>query len=239
MSGSVFLLVHGGWHGGWCWRRVADRLRALGHRVFTPTLTGMGEREHLFTPEVGLHTHVQDVLAVLRFEQLSDVVLVGHSYGGAIITQVADRDPAVLRALVYVDAIIPEHDQPGWDGFPPERQQAMQRGAQTLGGVRVPPPDPAIWGITDPDDLAWARACVTPHPIRTMFDAPVVTGRWQEVPRKHYVLAGAHQGPRFVAHHAAVSNQPGWTTAVIDGGHDLMVTHPEALTHELLAAAVA
>ena len=111
--------------------------------------------------------------------------------------------------------------------------------ADVLGGVRVPPPDPAIWGITDPDDLAWARACVTPHPIRTMFDAPVVTGRWQEVPRKHYVLAGAHQGPRFVAHHAAVSNQPGWTTAVIDGGHDLMVTHPEALTHELLAAAAA
>lgn len=237
MSAAPFVLVHGGWHGGWCWRRVAERLRAAGHAVFTPTLTGMGEREHLFTTEIGLQTHVQDVLAVLHFEQLHDVVLVGHSYGGAVITQVADRDPAPVRALAYVDAIIPEHGQRGWDGFAPERQQAMQRAAAALGGTRVPPPDPASWGITDPADLAWVRACVTPHPIKTMFDAPLISGRWRNVQRKHYVLAGAHRGPRFVAHHGAVSNQPGWTTAVIDGGHDLMVTHPAALAHELLNAA--
>jgi len=234
---QAFVLVHGGWHGGWCWHRVAERLRARGHRVYTPTLTGLGEREHLFTPQVGLETHVQDVLAVLRFEQLRDLVLVGHSYGGAIITLVADHDPAPLRALVYVDALIPEHGQRGWDGFPPERQQAMRAGAQALDGLRVPPPDPAIWGITDSEDLAWARARVTPHPIKTMFDAPVIIGRWQHVPLKHYVLAGAHRGPRFVNHHAAVSRQAGWTTAMIDGGHDLMVTHPDELTQELLAAA--
>lgn len=236
---ATFVLVHGGWHGGWCWRRVAERLRARGHTVFTPTLTGMGEREHLFTPQIGLQTHVQDVQAVLRFEQLRDVVLVGHSYGGAIITQVADRDPAALRALVYVDALVPEHGQRGWDGFPPERQVAMRQGAQTLDGLRVPAPDPRLWGITDPADLAWARACVTPHPIKTMFDEPVVTGRWRDVPRKHYVLAGAHRNPRFVAHHAAAAGDSAWTTAVIDGPHDLMVTHPDALARELLAAASA
>jgi len=233
----AFVLVHGGWHGGWCWRKVAERLRARGHRVYLPTLTGLGEREHLFTPEVGLATHVQDVLAVLHCEELEDLVLVGHSYGGTIITLVADHDPAPLRALVYVDALIPEDGQRGWDGFPRERQQAMHAGAQTLGGLRVPAPDPAIWGILDPEDLAWARARVTPHPIKTMFDPAVITGRWNEVPRKHYVLAGAYRGPRFVEHHAAACRHPGWTTAVVEGGHDLMVTHPDALTQELLTVA--
>lgn len=232
-----FVLVHGGWHGGWCWRKVAERLRAQGHEVYTPTLTGLGEREHLFTPEVGLATHVQDVLAVLRVEQLRDVVLVGHSYGGAIITLVADHDPQPLRAMVYVDALIPEDGQRGWDGFPPERRSAMLAAAQALGGVRVPAPDPVIWGITAPDDLAWARACVTPHPIKTMLDAAAITGRWRHVPRKRYVLAGANPGLRFANLHAVVSRQAGWTSAVINGGHDLMITNPDELTQELLAAA--
>jgi pimeloyl-ACP methyl ester carboxylesterase len=233
----TFVLVHGGWHGGWCWRRVAQRLQALGHRVYTPTLTGLGEREHLFTPEVGLATHVQDLLAVLRVEQLQDVVLVGHSYGGALITLVADHDPRPLRALVYVDALIAEDGQRGWDGFLPERQEAMLAGAQALQGLRVPAPDPVVWGISDPDDLAWARACVTPHPIKTMLDVPAITGRWRQVPRKHYVLAGANPGLRFVDHHATVSRQADWTSAVIDGGHDLMITHADELTQELVAAA--
>ena len=232
---ATFVLVHGGWHGGWCWSRVAVRLRARGHSVFLPSLTGLGEREHLLTPQVGLATHVQDVLAVMRFEQLEDVVLVGHSYGGTVITLVADHDPAPVRALVYVDALIPEDGQRGWDGFPRERQQAMHAGAQSLGGLCVPAPDPAIWGITDPDDLAWVRARLTPHPIKTMLDRAAISGRWHQVPRKHYVLAGAHRGPRFVEHHEAVSRKSGWTTAVIDGGHDLMVTHADQLTQELLA----
>jgi pimeloyl-ACP methyl ester carboxylesterase len=102
---STYVLIHGGWHGGWCWRKVADRLRKLGHVVFTPTLTGMGEREHLWTPDVGLVTHTQDILNLIRFEQLSHAILVGHSYGGAIMTLAADQMAPAIDALVYVDAL--------------------------------------------------------------------------------------------------------------------------------------
>jgi pimeloyl-ACP methyl ester carboxylesterase len=124
----------------------------------------MGEREHLWTPDTGLETHIQDILNLLRFERLHDVILVGHSYGGSIITLVADRVPSQLAALVYVDAVIPENGVAGWDGFSEQRQKAMLESAAIFGGERVPPPDPSIWGITEPADLEWARTCCTPHP---------------------------------------------------------------------------
>jgi pimeloyl-ACP methyl ester carboxylesterase len=226
---SSFVLIHGGWHGGWCWRKVANQLRGLGHEVFTPTLTGMGEREHLWTPDVGLATHTQDIVNLVRFEQLSHVILVGHSYGGAIMTLVADQMASKMDALVYVDAVIPENGVPGWNGFPEQRQQAMLAEAEKLGGLRIPAPDPAMWGVTDADDAAWLRACCSPHPLKTMRDAPQLTHAWQTVPRKHYILAGAHRNPRFEAHYKQVQGQTGWTCEVMDGGHDLMVTHPNKL----------
>jgi pimeloyl-ACP methyl ester carboxylesterase len=233
---STFVLVHGGWHGGWCWSRVATALRVAGHQVFTPTLSGMGEREHLWTPDIGLATHTQDILNLLRFERLSDVILVGHSYGGSIITLAADRAPSQVAALVYVDAVIPENGVAGWLSFPEQRQKAMLAGAATLEGKRVPPPDPSVWGITEPADLAWVRACCTPHPIKTMYDLPQLGQSWQSL-RKHYILAGQHKNPRFIAHHAAAMNQPDWTTQVIDGGHDLMITEPVLLSEALLQVA--
>ena len=234
---SRFVLVHGGWHGGWCWSRVAARLRAAGHQVFAPTLSGLGEREHLWTPDIGLDTHTEDILNVLRFEQISEAILVGHSYGGTIITLAADRVASKVAALVYVDAVIPENGVAGWDGFPEQRQQAMLAGAARLGGMRVPPPDPSAWGITSPQDLEWVRTCCTPHPIKTMYDLPRLGQSWQTVARKHYILAGAHGNPRFIAHHAAAIQQSDWTTQVIDGGHDLMVTEPALLSDALLQVA--
>jgi pimeloyl-ACP methyl ester carboxylesterase len=226
---SAFVLIHGGWHGGWCWRKVADQLRHLGHEVFTPTLTGMGEREHLWTPEVGLVTHTQDIVNLVRFEQLSHAILVGHSYGGAIMTLAADQIAPKIDALVYVDAVIPEDGVPGWNGFPEPRQLDMLAGAQKLGGLRIPAPDPALWGVTNAGDAAWLRACCSPHPIKTMLDAPQLTQAWQTVSTKHYILAGAHPNPRFKAHYSWVQDQAGWTSEVMDGGHDLMVTHPNEL----------
>lgn len=227
---STFVLLHGGWHGGWCWRKLAQQLRQKGHEVFAPTFTGMGEREHLFTPEVGLSTHVQDVLNVIRFERLSAIILVGHSYGGAIMTLVADQIASQVAALVYVDAIIPEHGVPGWDGFPEQRRIDMQLGAQTLGGHRVPAPDPSVWGITADEDLAWLRACCTPHPLKTMHDVPNLGQAWKRVPTKHYILAGKHINPRFQAYFDAVKGEPDWTTEIIEGSHDLMVTHSQQLS---------
>jgi pimeloyl-ACP methyl ester carboxylesterase len=230
---SSFVLIHGGWHGGWCWKKVAMLLRGRGHDVFTPSLTGMGDREHLYTPEVGLDTHTADILSLLRVERLRDVILVGHSYGGVIMTLVADQIPSDLSALVYVDAVIPQAGVPGWEGFPPERQKQMLKGAEALGGWRVPPPDPTAWGIENEADLQWLRECCSPHPIKTMRDAPQLTGAWHSVPTKHYILAGAQPNPRFLAHYDSVSKQADWSTETIMGSHDLMVTHPFELAHSL------
>jgi len=230
---STFVLIHGGWHGGWCWRKVADQLRHLGHVVFTPTLTGMGEREHLWTPEVGLVTHTQDILNLFRFEQLSHAILVGHSYGGVIMTLAADQMATAVDALIYVDAVVPEDGVPGWNGFPEQRQKDMLSAAEKLGGLRIPPPDPAQWGVTSEDDVAWLRACCSPHPLQTMLDVPRLTHAWKAVPKKHYILAGPQPNSRFEAHYKWVQAQADWTSEVMDGGHDLMVTQPNELSSAL------
>ena len=230
---STFVLIHGGWHGGWCWRKVAKNLRNAGHEVFVPSLTGMGEREHLWTPEVGLSTHTQDVLNLIHFEQLSQIILVGHSYGGTIMTLVADQMAVKVDALVYVDGVIPETGVSGWLGFPEQRRSDMLAGAKKLGGGRIPPPDPSIWGVTEAQDVAWLRALCSPHPLKTMQDVPQLGQAWTHVRTKHYILAGMNNNPRFRAHYNTAQSQADWTTEVIDGGHDLMVTHPYELSTAL------
>src|SRR4051812_7378387 len=136
---SVFVLVHGAWHGGWCYRRVADRLIAAGHRVFTPTLTGLGERAHLLTPAVNLRTHVQDIVNVIKWEDLKDVILLGHSYGGFVISEVVEHVPDAVAALVYLDAFVPENGQSLLDYSSPERRALLEEGARASGGISVPP----------------------------------------------------------------------------------------------------
>src|SRR5688572_32753445 len=111
MPSRTFVLIHGGWHGGWCWRRVSDLLRRSGHAVFTPTLTGLGERSHLLTDRVGLETHIRDVVNVLEWEDLTDVVLVGHSYGGCVISGAAEHCEKRVSSLVFLDAFVPENGQ--------------------------------------------------------------------------------------------------------------------------------
>jgi pimeloyl-ACP methyl ester carboxylesterase len=163
------------------------------------------------------------------------VALLGHSYGGSIITAVADQLPERISALNYLDAVIPTHGVPGWQGFPPDRQQAMLAGAQALGGLRVPPPDPALWGFVpgtpDHQDL---QQRLTPHPIKTMTDAPRLAGLWKLVVHKHYLLAAGPPASRFAGLHAALTGEMGWTTALVTGGHEMMWTHPRELAASLL-----
>ena len=123
---TAFLLVHGAWHGGWCWRRVADILRREGHTVFTPTLTGLGERAHLAGPDIDLDCHINDVLGVLNMEELNDVVICGHSYGGQVITPVLDQCVELFRAAVWLDAFVPEDGQSLVDNWPPERARQFR-----------------------------------------------------------------------------------------------------------------
>lgn len=229
------MLVHGGWHGGWVWQRLAPLLAAAGHRPHTPTLTGLGDRAAECDAEVGLQTHVDDILNLLPGLRSNAVVLLGHSYGGSIITAVADQLPERIAALVYLDAVIPTDGIPGWQGFPPERQQAMLAAASGLGGLRVPPPDPALWGFVPGtpahQDL---QQRLTPHPIKTMMDVPRLSGRWRSVPRKHYLLAAGPPASRFSHLHAALTGKPGWASALVTGGHEMMWTHPRELAASLL-----
>lgn len=233
------VLVHGGWHGGWVWARLTPILSAAGHRVHAPTLTGLGDRADEFSAEVGLQTHVNDIVQCVLGKDLRAVVLLGHSYGGSIITAVADAVPERIDTLVYLDAIMPTDGIPGWEGFPPERQRSMWSGAQQLGGLRVPPPDPSIWGfVPGTADYELLQQRLTPHPIKTMMDVPRLSGRWRDVRHKFYLLAGGPPASRFSGVHAALSAEPDWTTAVVSGGHEMMWTHPQELATTLLPIVV-
>lgn len=170
----TFVLVHGGWCGGWWMSKLAGALRRRGAQVFAPTLTGLGEREHLATPEVGLTTHIKDVLAVLHYEDLHDVVLVGHSYGGAVVTGVADRARDRIQRLIYFDAFVPRNGQSLYDLVAPEVTKVLNDLAKREGeGWRVPSPfSMDQFGVTDPDIIAWNERGNVMHPLKA-FTEPV------------------------------------------------------------------
>jgi pimeloyl-ACP methyl ester carboxylesterase len=143
---ATFLLVQPAWLGGWCWDKVAMRLRAYGHDVYAPTLTGLGERAHLATPDVGLATHIDDIVSVAEFDDLDDLILVGTSSGGTVITGVANRIPGRIASLVYLDAFVPSDGQCTFDLLPPERRGVVERLIETEGaGWLLPRLTPAPW----------------------------------------------------------------------------------------------
>jgi pimeloyl-ACP methyl ester carboxylesterase len=168
----TFVLVHGGWCGGWWMSRLAKALRRRGAEVYAPTLTGLGEREHLASPSVGLTTHIQDVLAVLHYEDLCDVILVGHSYGGAVVTGVADRARDRIRRLVYFDAFVLQDGQSLQDVCPPGMVELLTNLAQQSGdGWRAPSPfTMEQFGVSAPEDIAWNERGLVMHPIKTMVE---------------------------------------------------------------------
>jgi len=168
-----YLLVHGTNHGGWCWRHVADRLVAAGHRVFTPTLTGLGERAHLRSPEIGLATHIDDVVGVATAEELDRFILVGHSYGGYVITGVCDRMKEHIGHVVYLDAANPKPGASNAQGRSPAQLAAAY--GPLLDGYLLPanPSMIPLLGI-EPNDVAntaWLERRLTPQPVKTWTDA--------------------------------------------------------------------
>ncbi|MET7770093.1 alpha/beta hydrolase [Nocardia sp. NPDC005366] len=235
---STYVLVHGGGHGGWCYQPVARLLRQAGHEVYTPTLTGLGERAHLRSPDIGLSTHIEDVAAVLHYEDLRDVVLVGHSYGGMVITGVADRASERVGRLVYLDAATPVDGQSLVDVAGPIITSIRPFGS-VVDGVELvlePTPDAGLfYGVTDPDDLAWMAARLTAHPWKC-FDEPLVLrdpAALAAIPCYHVVCTStlATRDPQLIA--AARAENRLWD---IDTGHDLMITEPRAVADALVAA---
>ncbi|MGY2049541.1 alpha/beta fold hydrolase [Methylobacterium sp. JK268] len=233
----TFVLVHGAWHGGWCWRRVADRLRAAGHRVLAPTCTGLGERAHLLSRAITLDTFVQDVAGVLVAEELQDVVLVGHSFGGLAISGVADAAPERIRHLVYLDALLVEPGRAPFDILSPETVAARRRAAAPSGGVSLPAPPPEAFGVFDPADAAWLARRLTPHPLGT-YESPLTLRHplGNGLPRT-YVDCNSPRYPTLDGVKAWIRQQPGWNWAVLETGHDAMVSDPEATARLLVALA--
>jgi len=167
---TTFVLIHGGIQGGWVWKRVIPLLRAAGHEAYAPTLTGCGERVHLASPDVGLETHILDVVNTLEYEDLYDVILVGHSYGGQVITGVADRMRHRLAHLVYLDACVPQPGQSCLDQWTNDRT-SMDELVQKYGdGWQFMPMDPREFGVTEEADVAWLTEKDTPHPYKTFQD---------------------------------------------------------------------
>ena len=229
-----FVLVHGAWHGGWCWRPVARLLRAAGHEVFTPTLTGFGERAHLLSADIGPDTLVQDVVGVLESEELTDVVLVGHSFGALVALAVAERTPERVRRVVLLDGLVVEAGETGFDGLPPQSAAARRAAAEATGDIAFPPPGGAAFGLIEPDDIAWVDRRLTPHPLRTYAEpfpltAPLGGGR--------PVTYVACTDPAYPAVHSAhaIARREGWEFRELATGHDAMISAPAA-TAELLSS---
>jgi pimeloyl-ACP methyl ester carboxylesterase len=238
---ATFVLVHGGAHGGWCYGRVARILRAAGHDVYAPTMTGVGERSHLVSGDVDLDLHIRDIVAVLQYEDLRDVILVGHSYGGMVITGVADRAPDRVGRLVYLDAATPKNGQSLADIAAP-LMSAARRTAQVVDGVELvlfPGTEPLPhYGVTDAGDIAWMEARLTPHPFKC-FEQPLHLADEAAVaaiPQYHVVCAStlATRDAELMANARAEGRL--W---VIDTGHDLMITEPAAVAEALLEVASA
>ncbi|GAB3160151.1 alpha/beta fold hydrolase [Amycolatopsis stemonae] len=222
---STFLLVHGAWHAGRCWDRVVPLLESAGHRVLAPSLTGYGETAHLLSPEVGLGTHVDDVVRLLEGEH--DVVLVGHSYAGLVISGAADRVPERIARLVFLDAMVPEDGETAADVIPMTKQLVDA----AVDGWRVPPM--GLFGVTDPDDVAWLRSMLSDQPVRCLTEPVRLTNpAAKAIPRTHIHCVGGP--PSGIARRPVPAGEP---VRELPTGHDCMITMPAELTELLLDAA--
>jgi len=232
---TTFVLVHGAWHGGWCWRRVANRLRGGGATVFTPTLTGVGERSHLLRAGIDLKTHIADVVNVMKWEGLTDVVLCGHSYGGFVISGVAEEIASVIRSIVFLDAFVPRNGEAVLDLTGAAVQEAIHAAMQR-GDIAIPPRSAEAFGV-NAADRAWVdRSCVG-QPIGTFTDKIVLTGARDRIPRKAYIRAKSYANPGFDRAYGALKSDPSWRTYEVPCGHDVMVDMPEQLSEILLEVA--
>jgi len=240
---SDFVLVHGAWHGGWCWRDVVPALARAGHRVHAVTLTGLGERAHLMTPAITLETHITDVVSAIAMEEMDQLVLVVHSYGGMIGTAVADRMPKRLRHLVYIDAILPEPGESWSNSHPSATRESRIVAAEASPDYSFPPPDPAIFGLSGPQ-YEWVKRRQVPHPGHTYqaalgFDPRRVAS----VPRT-FISCMQPRLESIDTSRRRVADQSFWGGAWHAGGgarvvemktgHDPMITAPQELSRILL-----
>jgi pimeloyl-ACP methyl ester carboxylesterase len=228
---TKYVLVHGAWHGSWCWARVRRLLTNAGHEVFTPTLTGLGERSHLLSRDIGLDTHVADVANFIIWEDLRDIVLVGHSYGGVVVRHVADRMPERIRSLIYLDAFVPENGKALVDYLPDNGQGYRNQAMADGDGWKVPPRSAASFGV-NAADVAWVDRQCTMHPLACLETPTRISGACDRIADIGYVLAGTREGS--FGQFYAKAGERGWWREEIACGHDVMLDLPDELTALLL-----
>jgi pimeloyl-ACP methyl ester carboxylesterase len=240
---TAFVLVHPAWLGGWSWRKVAPLLRAAGHEVHTPTLTGLGDRSHLLHRGIDLHTHVTDVVELMAFEDVERAVLVGNSSGGMVITGVAERVPERIAGLVYLDAFVPQDGQAMVDLIAPDRRSMMEAFVEREGDgwllPRFAPPPweqivPQLWQVTDPADVAWMVPRLRPVPF-AQFTTPLrlENPAAAALPRR-YVRCLRNPHPGFDRFAQLAEETPGWRRHDLDGGHLPYISCPHELAALLL-----
>ena len=222
---ATFLICHGAWSAGWAWKKVRPLLRAAGHDVFTPTYTGVGERAHHASPSVDLEMHIKDVLAVIEFEDLSEIILVGHSYGGMVATGVADRVPERIRHVIYLDAFVPGDGQSLFDlRFPGNPAPArMPSGEDWLVPPNPTPPD------TLPEDLAWLTPRRRPQPVKTFTQPLKLRNGAANLPRSYIYCTRKADDDVFLQFSERLKKDPGWRYYEMEASHSPNVTAPEAL----------
>ena len=224
---KTYVLVHGAWHGGWCWKFVKSKLISMGHVVYTPSLTGLGDRVHLSNKNINLSTHVEDIINLIRYENLDNIILVGHSYAGHVISLVADRIPDKLLNLVYLDAVLPTNGK----AFLPssvgeERMKAAKKGYL----MELPNIDTFLGVPKNHKNYEWLKAKLVPHPLPTLTEKVIYIGNGIERIPKMYVrcknnprIANGKNDPVL----DLIENDDTWSYVLIDTGHDLMITAPD------------
>jgi len=233
---AVFLVAHGAWSAGWAWRKMRPLMQAAGHEFHVPSYTGLGERGHLAGRDVSLETHIRDVESVLAYEDLRDVVLIGHSYGGIVATGVADRARERIRHLIYLDAFVPKDGESLFDMLPEEARARMRKGAEETGDDWLIPPNP-VPPDTDLADVAWIMARRMPQPIAT-FTAPIrLRNGPLDLPRSYIYCRRFAPGDGFRRFALAARQSPAWRCLELEASHSPQITAPLALFELLVEIA--
>ncbi|MFL6795953.1 MAG: alpha/beta fold hydrolase [Xanthobacteraceae bacterium] len=230
---KTFVLVHGAWHGGWCWRRVADRLGSNGHKVFAPTLTGLADRSHLLSSNINLDTHITDIVNLFKWEDITGACLVAHSYGGwpcsGALEQIGDR----VSSIVWVDAFLPKNGERGIDGISEFSRKALDE-AVAKGELGRQAPSAKAFRIISEADQKWVDSKVTPQPNAIPMQAIKLTGARDKVAKKTYIRARQYPQPTFDKALAECEAQSWATYSTNDAGHDIMVDAPDWLSDILM-----
>lgn len=231
---ATFVLVHGAWLGGWCWKRIRKRLHGAGHDVFTPTLTGLGERSHILTRDIDLETHILDVVNLIQWQELSNIVLCGHSYGGAVISGVADRIPDRIGSLVYLDAFVLHNGENVAQHMPAVRWKEFIDCANSVGDDwKIPPISPEVFNVKSASDADWMRRQCTMQPIGCFQERIKLTGKIDEIKNVTFVLmTGYGQRSPFPPFQERAKAK-GWRTLTMTCGHMVMFDQREELSRIL------